>query len=197
MTAKSIIIAEPAYLIRYAIISLVRKITKSARIFETADLETSIQTFNRFDIDLLIINTNIGPDLSKNIINLKSKYRKLKVIGINNLDSANNTLEQQLDETINLEDDKNIILKKLKQILSLPNDHSETTTSELSQRELTILKMVAAGMTNQNIADKLFISLYTVITHRKNITKKLDIKTVAGLTVYAILNDLIKPGEIR
>ena len=62
---------------------------------------------------------------------------------------------------------------------------------ELSAREKEILVCVAGGMLNKEIADKYSISIYTVITHRKNITRKTGIKTVAGLTVYALLNNLI------
>jgi DNA-binding CsgD family transcriptional regulator len=63
--------------------------------------------------------------------------------------------------------------------------------SQLSEREIEILKLIALGYTNKEIGDKLFISIHTVITHRKNITSKLGIKTIAGLTVYAILNKII------
>ncbi len=73
---------------------------------------------------------------------------------------------------------------------------SGATESELSEREKEILKQVALGLTNAEIADKLFISQHTVITHRKNITSKLGIKTISGLTIYAILNDLIEMGDV-
>ena len=61
----------------------------------------------------------------------------------------------------------------------------------LSAREKEILVCVARGMLNKEIADSLHISIHTVITHRKNITRKTGIKTVAGLTVYALLNHLL------
>jgi DNA-binding CsgD family transcriptional regulator len=54
-----------------------------------------------------------------------------------------------------------------------------------------VLVLVAKGLLNKEIADKLNISINTVITHRKNITRKTGIKTTPGLTVYAILNDLV------
>lgn len=63
--------------------------------------------------------------------------------------------------------------------------------SELSEREKEILASVAHGLINKEIADKHHISINTVITHRKNIARKTGIKTVAGLTVYAILNNLV------
>lgn len=67
---------------------------------------------------------------------------------------------------------------------------------ELSAREKEILVSVAMGKLNKEIADEYDISIHTVITHRKNITRKTGIKTVAGLTVYAILNGLIDPSTI-
>lgn len=67
----------------------------------------------------------------------------------------------------------------------------------LSDREIDVLKEVAHGKANKEIADKLSISTNTVITHRKNITEKLGIKTIAGLTVYAILNQLINPEDVK
>ena len=54
-----------------------------------------------------------------------------------------------------------------------------------------------SGWTNQEIAEHLNISLNTVLTHRKNITAKLGIKTVSGLTFYAIMNGLISGDEIE
>ena len=67
----------------------------------------------------------------------------------------------------------------------------------LSPREKEILVCVAKGMLNKEIADENNISIHTVITHRKNITRKTGIKTVAGLTVYALLNNLIDINSVE
>ena len=67
----------------------------------------------------------------------------------------------------------------------------------LSRRELDVLKEVARGLTNKEIADKLDISMNTVMTHRKNITAKLNIKTVSGLTFYALMNNYISGDEME
>ena len=69
--------------------------------------------------------------------------------------------------------------------------------STLSPREKEILVCVAKGMLNKEIADKMNISIHTVITHRKNITRKTGIKTVAGLTVYSLLNGLIDINSVE
>ncbi len=71
-----------------------------------------------------------------------------------------------------------------------------SSENELTQREMEILRLVAIGHSNKEIADVLFISIHTVITHRKNITGKLGIKSISGLTVYAIINRLINPDQL-
>ena len=75
--------------------------------------------------------------------------------------------------------------------------HSDVPREELSDREKEILVSVAQGLLNKEIADKHHISINTVITHRKNITRKIGIKTVPGLTAYAILNNLIDINSIE
>lgn len=72
-----------------------------------------------------------------------------------------------------------------------------TDNDELTAREKDVLKLVALGYSNKSIADQLFISVHTVISHRKNITEKTGIKSISGLTVYSILNNLIDTGSIN
>ena len=62
---------------------------------------------------------------------------------------------------------------------------------ELSEREQEVLTLVVQGLLNKEIADRLHLSLHTVIAHRKNISRKLNIHSTAGLTIYAIVNHLI------
>ena len=67
----------------------------------------------------------------------------------------------------------------------------------LSQREKEIVICVVKGMTNKEIAEKLFLSIHTVITHRRNISKKLQIHSAAGLTIYAIVNKLVTLSDVK
>jgi len=66
----------------------------------------------------------------------------------------------------------------------------------LSSREIEVLVLITKGLINKEIADKLNISLSTVITHRKNITEKLGIKSVSGLTIYAVMNGYVEADRI-
>lgn len=66
----------------------------------------------------------------------------------------------------------------------------------LTPRETEVLRLIAAGSINKEIATRLGVNLTTVITHRKNLTEKLGIKSVSGLTIYAVMHGLVKAEEV-
>jgi len=71
------------------------------------------------------------------------------------------------------------------------NAAQSSVVSLLSSREIEILKLVAQGMSNKEIADKLFISHRTVDTHRTNLMRKIEVNNVAGMVRFAFLNSLV------
>ena len=81
-----------------------------------------------------------------------------------------------------------------------PHGHPSATEVKkpnmLSAREIEVLALVAQGFINKEIADKLNISLSTVITHRKNITEKLGLRSVSALTIYAVMNGYVELDKI-
>ena len=112
-------------------------------------------------------------------------------------------LQNDLDSHTAIED--NILVPMVRLIESPSGYHNRKNETheggeehdELSEREKEILVSVAQGLLNKEIADKHNISINTVITHRKNITRKTGIKTVAGLTVYAILNGFVDINSVK
>ncbi len=105
---------------------------------------------------------------------------------------------KQYDGVIEINDDASSIVKKMRQAMEARKAPADAPDNyELSERENEILAAVAKGLTNKEIADMLNISVHTVISHRKNITRKTGIKTVSGLTVYALLNNLIDQSEVE
>lgn len=82
------------------------------------------------------------------------------------------------------------------QISKMINKNPESSET-LSSREKDVIVGVVQGMTNKEIADHLFISTNTVITHRRNIAKKLQIHSPAGLTIYAIVNKLVDISSVK
>lgn len=104
---------------------------------------------------------------------------------------------RQYDASFSIMDAPSSIVRKLKAALEAEDENPRSEGDELSAREKEILICVAKGMINKEIADLYNISVYTVISHRKNIARKTGIKTVAGLTVYALLNNLIDMNTIE
>jgi DNA-binding CsgD family transcriptional regulator len=88
-------------------------------------------------------------------------------------------------------------IENLQELIAENRIVRENKTQPLSQRELDVLRLVALGLLNKEVADKLNISLNTVLSHRKNITAKLGIKTVSGLIFYCITNGYISADEIE
>ena len=104
--------------------------------------------------------------------------------------------EQDFADHCAIEDD---ILRPAitKQQTQTKQDTKEPETEALSDREKDVLIQVVKGLSNKEIADVLCISTHTVISHRKNITRKLNIHSTAGLTIYAIVNKLIDIHTIQ
>lgn len=95
--------------------------------------------------------------------------------------------------------DESAIVEQLGEVLKGLENRvpAQSESAELSQREVEVLSLVAMGLINKEIADKLNISFNTVLSHRKNITAKLGIKSVSGLSVYAIMNGYISESDLH
>ena len=74
---------------------------------------------------------------------------------------------------------------------------SQENSEQLSEREKDVVICIVQGMSNKEVADHLFISVNTVITHRRNIARKLQIHSPAGLTIYAIVNNLVDISLVK
>ena len=84
-------------------------------------------------------------------------------------------------------------LKKVRETIGKTKDKLDNSQEEtLSDREKEIVKHIALGLSNKEIADILYLSTHTVMSHRKNIAKKLNIHSTAGLTIYAVVNGIIE-----
>lgn len=77
------------------------------------------------------------------------------------------------------------------------NAEAKESSETISEREREVIIAVVQGMSNKQIAEHLFISPNTVITHRKNIARKLQIHSPAGLTIYAIVNGLVDLEKLK
>ncbi len=88
---------------------------------------------------------------------------------------------------------QNDVSAKISKMINPSPDMEES----LSDREKDVIISLVQGMTNKEIAEHLFISINTVITHRRNIARKLQIHSPAGLTIYAIVNNLVDISSVK
>lgn len=198
MKNNKILIVETSPLISSGLSSFfegMNQFTVSAVVDNMEDLQDKMVIHNP---DILIINPiMIGYYAINNFFkNLSQNYPNIHCVALVTTYIDKNIL-RYFKEIIELSDNKQKVVNKL---INLLNNSDETTSQEnieLSNREIDVLVSVAKGMTNKEISDLLSISVHTVITHRKNIVKKTGIKSVAGLTVYALLNNLVEESEIN
>jgi len=157
-------------------------------VVNTHQLENLLSHHN---IETIFINNNSIAEFLK----ILSNNSKISFIAITN----NNELKliDLFDDFINVFDEKGKIILKIEDIYKKLGNNEKSTIIELSKREKTILKYVALGYTTKEIAEELFLSPHTVVTHRKNISNRLGIKTVSGLTIYAVLNNIIDLSEAK
>lgn len=149
--------------------------------------------------DTVIVDPAIfGFSFRANGRNRISELTDASVVAISTV-LADDESAKNYDETISIYDTPSTVISKLRSTAPHTDKKAENSPAreELSSREKEILVCVAKGMLNKEIADRYHISIYTVITHRKNITRKTGIKTVAGLTVYALLNNMIGPESME
>lgn len=161
-------------------------------------------------------------DYSLNHDDMVDKLQELKDIIIRHYPhTTNNVLTYALYDIINVENDLTshwrienelfmpaglALEQKMKELREQHSDEAEdeSEASEsagkesdlISNREKEIIGLVAKGLSNKEIADRLFLSVHTVTTHRRNIASKLQIHSAAGLTIYAILHNIIDISEV-
>lgn len=193
-----IAIAETSVIIRSGL-ALVLKRIQGMKILpiEVVSPESLSDCMRLHKPDILIINPSFPGffDIRK----FKEETQDLSIKCVALLCSVgDNSLLRNYDDTFTLYDDPEVLKEKLNKLLNVTEQEEEGTGQDvLSSREKEIITCVVKGMTNKEIADSLFLSAHTVITHRRNIARKLQIHSPAGLTIYAIVNKLVELQDIK
>lgn len=191
-----IAIAETSVIIRSGIITVLKRLPNlNIHPVEILTLESLQSYIHLHTPDILIINPTFGGWFHLASFKEENKKSTTKYIALICSVIDNNQLKEY-DESISICDDQEVIGTKINHLLCTDNDE-ENEQDTLSQREKEIITCVVKGMTNKAIADQLFLSIHTVITHRRNIARKLQIHSSAGLTIYAIVNKLVELQDIK
>ena len=187
-------IADGSVIIRSGLSSVLKRFPDyNFRINEIASQDALTMFLRLHTPDLLIINPLFAIGL--NMSNIKKTYPMLKIAALTS-SLIDNQLLSDYDLTISIHDDVETVCNKIKEAINEPEEEIPEQDN-LSAREKEIIGCVVKGMTNKAIADTLSISVYTVITHRRNISRKLQIHSPAGLAIYAIANNLVNIEDIK
>ena len=214
-SSKKIVIADTQFLVvetlktilsadeRFFITSIVNSQTELIKVLENELCGLLITDFSLFDYDSIddlrrikIKFPNISVLILTNSIS-KAEFSELSRIGIKNIiyktaerneiisavDAALRGKKYYADEILDL-------ILELGESKSVPEEPTHLTISEIE-----IVRLIAGGLTTKEIATQKNISFHTVNTHRKNIFRKLGIKNVSELMLYAVRNGLIDPIE--
>ncbi|MDR1981985.1 MAG: response regulator transcription factor [Tannerellaceae bacterium] len=193
-----VIIAETSPVIRCGLeVQLKRLSGLRLQLIEVADAEFLYESMRMHKPDMLIINPSMQGCFSLQHLKEETGCPHVKCIALLYA-LADPALLRLYDEQISIYDSADEIKRKLEHFDTdeLPELPDTDEQQMLSVREKEIVVCVVKGMTNREIATRLFLSTHTVITHRRNIARKLQIHSASGLTVYAIVNKLIELSDI-
>ena len=193
----NILIISASTIVREGLKAIIKRhVSQQGYITEVSNTNEIQELLAERNYNLLIMDDPKFPPLSLNLTELKFKYPNLKLLHIT-ADSKDIKDDGLVFHIRYLATDE-IWNKTLNTLLPPPAPMAKNKSSfRLSQREKEILKTLVSGKSSKEISDILHISLHTVSTHRKNIINKLGIKTISGLTIYAVMNDIIRLDEMK
>lgn len=193
-----IAIAETSLIIRGGLNAALKRLTNvKVQPIELLSMEALHDCVRTQCPDMLIVNPTFGDYFDVARFRDETSGKRLRLIALVT-SFVDASLLNKYDESISIFDDLEILSKKIAGLVNVASGEEEIDSQDaLSQREREIVICVVKGMTNKEIAEKLFLSIHTVITHRRNISKKLQIHSAAGLTIYAIVNKLVALSDVK
>ena len=187
-----VLIAEPSEIIVAGLVQLLSEVSR----FKILDPVNNTSMLDERIIaskpDVVIVNATLVPSAAsvrtdRNISVIALVYQYVEQLHL-----------RRFDAVIDIRESRASIAETIIEATKTQTQHDgdNTTNYELSKRETAVLVLVAKGLTNKEIAEQLNVSPHTVMSHRKNIVHKTGIKSVAGLTVYAMLHNLIDESTL-
>jgi len=188
---RHIIVVEPSTIIREGLELTLAQSCLNPYVSKADNLEAIKHLHQKRSSDLVIVSPSLIQNNIKSFNALKSQLENTQWIGLVYA-YYDQSLLSMFDGIITISDSPQMIVASIHRLLNT-NNHKDSGQFQdvISDREIDVLKLLASGLANKEIADKLNISINTVITHRKNITQKTGIKTISGLTIYAVVQKLI------
>lgn len=207
--STTVLLADFQFLTRQGIASLVQSISGFQIIHEINDSSELKKAIDQFQPDLTVLDI---PDKDSPIISIleeikqhfdgkfliisnnqnRESVKRLLNMGVKGI-VTKNCSEEEITNALNSVSNNNRFFcnKVLDLVIEDQSEKTQREPANLSPREYEVLMLIAKGNTTNKIADQLFLSVHTVNSHRKNILKKLNVKSPAELISYAIQSGLV------
>ena len=193
-----IVVAESAVVIRMGIMNALMRSADSNFVFKEIatvdDFRTKMQSYSP---DVLIVNPLFGGGFDVEACRRSEDLRmkNVKIVAL-----VTSLLPQGLtdcyDAVMTIFDGEDDLHKSIDAALGLAEEHL-VEEEQLSEREKQVLRGVVRGLTNKEIANEMNLSIYTILTHRRNIARKLKIHSSIALAIYAISNKIVSVDEVK
>ena len=187
---KNIIVLEPSKILYEGLFTSISKLGVDYTFYHSDNLNELEILYSKKEVAVILINPAIVQNKLNEFTKIKKQHPDIFWIGII-YSFYENSILKLFDDTFSITDDISNIIRKINKGYNC-NTVNNNGNGYLSERETDVLKWLAQGLSNKEIADKLFLSIRTIETHRYNIKKKLNINSIAGLTKYAIDEGILK-----
>ena len=192
-----IAILEPSRILYNGLVSVIAESGRDFSVSRSDDI-AALQLQVAVNLpDIVLVNPCFLIREIKAFQAMRTEYPALKWIGIIYA-FYDQQIMSMFDGVISINDQPHTILNLLRNVGKSPSVEVQEQAEEvLSDRETEVLHLLVTGHAIKEIADKLNISAHTAITHRKNISAKTGIKSVSGLTLYAVVKGIIAVDQFR
>lgn len=193
----NIVLLEPSAIIQQGLIKLVTEREPGFIFHVINDIQGISSLSNKFDPAIVIVAANIAQNYYRQISVLRKEMAQTKWVVLL-YQYLNPSVAQQFDDYISIDHTPDDILAILNHVIMVGSESGSNNKSDtLSEREIDVLKLLVTGFSGKEIADRLNISINTVTSHRKNISQKTGIKSLAGLTIYAVTNHVVTMASLQ
>lgn len=185
----NIAVIEPSNIIFEGLSTLLLKAEKRFYLYRISDFDELNSIIKKESVNIVILNPLVLQNRLSEFFKLKKHDSDISWFGLIysyfDIELLNN-----FNDTISILEPIELITQKLNKSFNQSNCN-DISHEHLSDREIEVLVQLVKGLSNKEIAEKLCISIHTVISHRKKIIEKTGIKSLSGLTIYAISNKII------
>ena len=186
----NILVVESSEIIFEGLSKILKESDERFNFLRVDCLKEASEILKSTTFQLIIINSAYFYNNKNAKLKIQSMFSHHNVIALisTNMDRG---ICSSFTDCIYMNDDKETIRLVLKKHLQTSNGKIEVNNEVLSEREIDVLKLLVRGYANKEIAEELFISTHTVVSHRKNISKKIGMKSTAAMAIYAAANNII------